>query len=92
MSQEQFKELLDFFAKSNITIMGDIVFEKHNEAGSTAYDLRGSTAKPSKQAEPKPAKEIKPEKPPKPSETMTFKRMGNVLRSYLHLPFHRLCH
>ena len=51
MSQEQFKELLDFFAKSNITIMGDIVFEKHNEAGSTAYDLRGSTAKPSKQAE-----------------------------------------
>lgn len=90
MSQEQFKELLDFFAKSNITIMGDIVFEKHNEAGSTAYDLRGSTAKPSKQAEPKPAKEIKPEKPPKPSETMTFKRMSNVLEGHLTLLFHKL--
>lgn len=90
MSQEQFKELLDFFAKSNITIMGDIVFEKHNEAGSTAYDLRGSTAKPSKQAEPKPAKEIKPEKPPKPSETMTFKRMGNVLEGHITLLFNKL--
>lgn len=90
MSQEQFKELLDFFAKSNITIMGDIVFEKHNEAGSTAYDLRGSTAKPSKQAEPKPAKEIKPEKPLKPTETMTFKRMSNVLEGHLTLLFHKL--
>ena len=79
MIKSEFKELLEFIGKSNITILGDIVFEKHNEAGSTAYDLRGSTAKPSKQAEPKPAKEIKPEKPPKPSETMTFKRMSNVL-------------
>ena len=46
MIKSDIKEILDFFAKSNITILGDIVLEKHNEPGSIGYDLRGNSAKP----------------------------------------------
>ena len=90
MIKSEIKEILDFFAKSNITILGDIVLEKHNEPGSIGYDLRGNSAKPSKQAAPKPDKEIIPEKPTKPAETMTFKRKGNVLEGHLTLLYNKL--
>ena len=90
MSQEQIKELLELIGKSHITIMGDIVFEKHNEQGSVGYDLRGSMSKPPKQSESVPVKDIKPEKVLKPAETMTFKRMGNVLEGHITLLFNKL--
>ena len=90
MIKSEIKEILDFFAKSNITILGDIVLEKHNEPGSIGYDLRGNSAKPSKQAAPKPDREIIPEKPTKPAETMTFKRKGNVLEGHLTLLYNKL--
>lgn len=90
MSQEQIKELLELIGKSHITIMGDIVFEKHNEQGSVGYDLRGSMSKPPKQSESVPVKDIKPEKVLNPAETMTFKRMGNVLEGHITLLFNKL--
>ena len=90
MNQEQIKELLELIGKSHITIMGDIVFEKHNEQGSVGYDLRGSMSKPPKQSESVPVKDIKPEKVLKPAETMTFKRMGNVLEGHITLLFNKL--
>ena len=90
MIKSEIKEILDFIAKSNVTILGDIVLEKHNEPGSIGYDLRGNSAKPSKQAAPKPDKEIIPEKPTKPAETMTFKRKGNVLEGHLTLLYNKL--
>ena len=90
MIKSEIKEILDFLAKSNVTILGDIVLEKHNEPGSIGYDLKGNSAKPSKQAAPKPDKEIIPEKPTKPAETMTFKRKGNVLEGHLTLLYNKL--
>lgn len=90
MNQEKIKELLELIGKSHITIMGDIVFEKHNEQGSVGYDLRGSMSKPPKQSESVPVKDIKPEKVLKPAETMTFKRMGNVLEGHITLLFNKL--
>ena len=70
--------------------MGDSVYEKHNEQGSVGYDLRGSMSKPPKQSESVPVKDIKPEKVLKPAETMTFKRMGNVLEGHITLLFNKL--
>lgn len=89
MTLIEVEKFLELTKNSGLTIIGDIVFEKYNEAGSIGVQL---TTQPQKATTPKSAqlKTNRSEKPPKPCETMTFRRKGSVLEGHLTLLFNKL--
>ena len=89
MTLVEVEKFLELIKNSGLTIIGDIVLEKHNEAGSIGVQLN---TQPPKAAAPKSAqvKTDHSEKPPQPCETMTFKRKGSVLEGHLALLFNKL--
>ena len=93
MNLKDFEKFLKIIKDSGLTIIGDIVLEKHNEAGSIGIQLMNVNALPQKAAPCKPQRPANTdhsEKPPKPCETMTFRRKGSVLEGHLTLLFNKL--
>ena len=83
-------KLLEFIKGIGLTVMGDIVFEKRYEAGSVDHQINTGPAQRATTPKPERPKSEHVDKPPKPTETMTFNRKGNVLEGHLTLLFHKL--
>lgn len=91
MNLKDFEKFLKIIKDSGLTIIGDIVLEKHNEAGSIGIQLMNALPQKAAPCKPqRPANTDHSEKPPKPCETMTFRRKGSVLEGHLTLLFNKL--
>ncbi len=83
-------KLLEFIKGIGLTVIGDIVFEKRYEAGSVDHQINTGPAQRATTPKPERPKSEHIDKPPKPTETMTFNRKGNVLEGHLTLLYNKL--
>ena len=92
MKKEDLQAALEAISKSGIQVAGDLVLEKNveyevanvEEGGIGIQIVNGSTPKASSSKKGS-GKKDSDEKPPKPRETMTFKRKGSVTEPHLLL-------
>ena len=93
MNKEDLQAALEAISKGGITIAGDFVLEKHVEhevanveAGGIGVQIINGNAPKSTVPKESRVKNMAV-KPPKPRETMTFKRKGKVTEPHLMLLF-----
>lgn len=92
MKKEDLQAALEAISKSGIQVAGDLVLEKNveyevanvEEGGIGIQIVNGSTPKAASSKKGS-GKKDSDEKPPKPRETMTFKRKGSVTEPHLLL-------
>ena len=92
MKKEDLQAALEAISKSGIQVAGDLVLEKNVEyevanvedGGIGIQIVNGSTPKAANSKKGS-GKKDSDEKPPKPRETMTFKRKGSVTEPHLLL-------
>ena len=92
MKKEDLQAALEAISKSGIQVAGDLVLEKNveyevanvEEGGIGIQIVNGSTPKVAN-SKKGIGKKDSDEKPPKPRETMTFKRKGSVTEPHLLL-------
>lgn len=98
MKADDIKKIFEALGEANIKVAGDFVLEKNNtynytiekvEAGGTVNISNGEDFQ-SKSKRRSPKQGEKPQKPPKPRETMTLKRMPEVTEAHLKLLFMKL--
>ena len=94
MKKEDIQAALEAISKSGIQVAGDLVLEKNVEyevanvenGGIGIQIVNGSTPKVANSKKDS-GKKDSDEKPPKPRETMTFKRKGSVTEPHLLLMY-----
>lgn len=90
MNSDDIFKLIERLKDSGLIVIGDIVMEKRIDNGGIGCQIiNGETQKGIKPKPPQPKREGTP-RPPKPNETMTFKRKGSVLEGHLTLLFNKL--
>lgn len=90
MALDELEKVLEIVKRLGVPFMGDIVLEKHYETGSVDHQINTGSSQKTAVPKPEQSKTSHVDKPPKPSETMTFRRKGSVLEGHLTLLFNKL--